>query len=137
MQGQRGRSERHSGVFLDMVHLILGIAIVILAVLSFINPEGNHMLFPLVFLLAALLNAVNGIFELKTRGRDKKKFGASILQLALAAGLMVLGRKRRQCLKCKKTDGSDRSESGAQLLQGLAGGSDNRKKRSILQHCSG
>ena len=76
MQGQRGRSERHSGVFLDMVHLILGIAIVILAVL---------------FLLAALLNAVNGIFELKTRGRDKKKFGASILQLALAAGLMVLG----------------------------------------------
>ena len=49
MQGQRGRSERHSGVFLDMVHLILGIAIVILAVLSFINPEGNHMLFPLVF----------------------------------------------------------------------------------------
>ena len=67
MQGQRGRSERHSGVFLDMVHLILGIAIVILAVLSFINPEGNHMLFPLVFLLAALLNAVNGIFELKTR----------------------------------------------------------------------
>ena len=91
MQGQRGRSERHSGVFLDMVHLILGIAIVILAVLSFINPEGNHMLFPLVFLLAALLNAVNGIFELKTRGRDKKKCGASILQLALAAGLMVLG----------------------------------------------
>ena len=91
MQGQRGRSERHSGVFLDMVHLMLGIAIVILAVLSFINPEGNHMLFPLVFLLAALLNAVNGIFELKTRGRDKKQFGASILQLALAAGLMVLG----------------------------------------------
>ena len=40
MQGQRGRSERHSGVFLDMVHLILGIAIVILAVLSFINPES-------------------------------------------------------------------------------------------------
>ena len=72
MQGQRGRSERHSGVFLDMVHLILGIAIVILAVLSFINPEGNHMLFPLVFLLAALLNAVNGIFELKTREGIRK-----------------------------------------------------------------
>ena len=54
MHGQRGRGERHAGIFLDMAHLILGIAIVILAVLSFINPEGNHMLFPLVFLLAAL-----------------------------------------------------------------------------------
>lgn len=91
MHGQRGRSERHAGVFLDVVHLVLGIAIVILAVLSFINPEGNHMLFPLVFLLAALLNGINGIFEFKTHGRDKKKFGASLLQLALAAGLTVLG----------------------------------------------
>lgn len=66
MQGQRGRNERRAGVFLDMAHLILGIAIVIFAVLSFISPEGNRMLFPLVFLLAALLNGIKGIFELKT-----------------------------------------------------------------------
>ena len=72
MHGQRGRGERHAGIFLDMAHLILGIAIVILAVLSFINPEGNHMLFPLVFLLAALLNAVSGIFECKTWGRIRR-----------------------------------------------------------------
>ena len=91
MHGQRGRGERHAVVFLDMAHLILGIAIVILAVLSFINPEGNHMLFPLVFLLAALLYAVSGIFECKTWGRDKKKFRLGILQLVLAVGLGVLG----------------------------------------------
>ena len=86
MHGQRGRGERHAGIFLDMAHLILGIAIVILAVLSFINPEGNHMLFPLVFLLA-----VSGIFECKTWGRDKKKRRQGILQLVLAALLAVLG----------------------------------------------
>ena len=56
--GQRGRNERRAGVFLDVAHLILGIAIVIFAVLSIINPEGNKMLFPLVFLLAALLNGI-------------------------------------------------------------------------------
>lgn len=91
MQGQRGRGERHSGVFLDMAHLILGIAIVILAVLSFINPEGNNMLFPLVFLLAALLNAISGVFECKTWGRDKKKRRQGILKLALALVLAILG----------------------------------------------
>jgi len=63
MQGQRGRNERRAGVFLDVAHLILGIAIVIFAVLSFFDPEGNEMLFPLVFLLAALLNGINGVFE--------------------------------------------------------------------------
>ena len=49
------------------------------------------MLFPLVFLLAALFNAVSGIFECKTWGRDKKKFRLGILQLVLAVGLGVLG----------------------------------------------
>lgn len=90
MHGQRGRGERHAGIFLDAAHLILGIVIVILAVLSFMNPEGNHMLFPLVFLLAAMLNAVSGIFEVKTWGRDKKKLRFGLFQLILAAGLFVL-----------------------------------------------
>ena len=91
MQGQRGRNERRAGVFLDMAHLILGIAIVIFAVLSFISPEGNRMLFPLVFLLAALLNGIKGIFELKTCARDKKRFWLGIFQLLLGAGLGLLG----------------------------------------------
>ncbi|MCC8025144.1 MAG: hypothetical protein LIP16_07560 [Clostridium sp.] len=91
MHSQRGRGERHSGIFLDGIHLILGIAIVILAVLSFMNPEGNLMLFPLVFLLAALLNAISGVFELKTWGRDKKKLRGGILQIVLAVGLGALG----------------------------------------------
>ena len=91
MHGQSRRGERRSGIFLDMAHLILGIAIVILAVLSFINPEGNIMLFPLVFVLAALLNAISGVFELKTCGRDKKRFRMGIFLLLLAAGLGLLG----------------------------------------------
>ena len=91
MQGQRGRNERRAGVFLDVAHLILGIAIVIFAVLSIINPEENEMLFPLVFLLAALLNGINGVFELKTCGRDKKRFRMGVFQLVLCAGLGLIG----------------------------------------------
>ena len=91
MQSQRGRGERHAGIFLDGVHLILGIAIVILAVLSFMNPEGNLMLFPLVFVLAALLNAISGIFELKIRSHNKKRLRGGLLQMALAAGFGALG----------------------------------------------
>ncbi|MGN0372000.1 MAG: DUF6637 family protein [Enterocloster sp.] len=91
MHGQRGRSERRSGVILDLVHLILGTAIVIFAILSFINPEGNLMLFPLVFLLSAVLNAVSSIFELKTCGRDKKRFRLGLFQMFLAAVLTFLG----------------------------------------------
>lgn len=49
------------------------------------------MLFPLVFLLAALLNGINGVFELKTCGRDKKRFRMGAFQMVLCAGLGLLG----------------------------------------------
>ncbi|MCB7320061.1 DUF6637 family protein [Lacrimispora sp. 210928-DFI.3.58] len=91
MHGHKGRSVRHAGVFLDVAHLILGTAIVILAVLSFINPEGNLMLFPLVFLLSAVLNGISCVFQLKTRGRDKRKFRVGVFQLLLAVFLGFLG----------------------------------------------
>lgn len=91
MHGQSRKGERRAGIFLDMAHLILGIAIVILAVLSFLNPEGNRMLFPLVFFLAALLNTISCVFALKTCKRDKKKFRMGLFQAVLAGGLVILG----------------------------------------------
>ena len=91
MHGQSRRMDRHTGVFLDVFHVVAGIGIVILAVLSFVNPEGNIMLFPLVFLLAGVLNTVNCVFELKTCGRNKKKRRFGILQAFLAAVLFLLG----------------------------------------------
>lgn len=91
MYGQSRKGERNAGIFLDVSHLIIGPGIVVLSVLSFINPEGNRMLFPLVFLLAALLNAINSVFELKTCGRDKKRFRLGLFQAFLAAGLGLLG----------------------------------------------
>ena len=91
MHGHRGRGERQAGILLDLTHLILGIAIVVLAVLSFINPDGNRLLFPPVFLLAALLNGLNSLFLIKTRGRDKKKLRRGIFQALVALALLFLG----------------------------------------------
>ena len=108
MQGQRGRNERRAGVFLDMAHLILGIAIVIFAVLSFISPEGNRMLFPLVFLLAALLNGIKGIFELKTCARDKKRFRLGNLPAASWSRSWASWRvKRRKSMVSRIDDGRE------------------------------
>ncbi len=84
-------SERRGGLFLDAAHFVLGIGIVVLAVLSFINPEGNQMLFPLVFLLAAALNGLSGTFELKAGERGRKQVGRGLLRLLLTAFLLGMG----------------------------------------------
>ena len=47
---------------LDMLHIVVGILIVIFAVLAFLNPDENRILFPVIFLLAAAALLVAAAF---------------------------------------------------------------------------
>ena len=70
---------------LDMLHIVVGILIVIFAVLAFLNPDENRILF-----LAAVLNFANG-YDRYRRGRGRKhlRTGGMIL-MAVGAGLFLL-----------------------------------------------
>ena len=45
-------------LFLDLLHIIIGAVIVVLAVISFLNPEDHMIMFPIIFLLGAVLNLI-------------------------------------------------------------------------------
>ena len=51
---------RQPSRMLDMVHIIIGIVIVVMAVMAFIDPTENMVLFPLIFFAAAILKIVSG-----------------------------------------------------------------------------
>lgn len=71
---EKKRSGRVSSFVLDTLHVIVGILIVILAVLAFLNPDENRILFPAIFLLAALLNFANGYDRFhNNRGKKEKE----------------------------------------------------------------
>lgn len=94
MQGQgtngRSRSSRNLGYFLDLLHIGIGSIVVILAVLSFLNAENNLVLFPVIFMLAAVLNLVNGWVKIRQSGRDKKKIAGGAGLLLFGVGLVLL-----------------------------------------------
>ncbi|MCI8949601.1 MAG: hypothetical protein HFG49_06085 [Lachnospiraceae bacterium] len=84
--------------FLDFLHIAVGILIVVLAVFSFLNPDRNLVLFPVIFMLAAILNLVNGWVKIKRSGRDRKKqlsgaglllFGISLVLLSAVSALSI------------------------------------------------
>lgn len=75
---------------LDMIHVAVGILIVILAILAFLNPEDNMILFPVIFMLAGLLNLLNGLERFKNGRGQKKKRAYAILLLVTAGILFVL-----------------------------------------------
>lgn len=85
---------------LDYTHIGIGIIIVVLAVVSFLNPEGNMALFPLIFLLAGIMNLMSGLYHLRECGRDKKKkisavagtvIGALLVLLCIVSGISIWG----------------------------------------------
>ena len=92
MAGQeKKRNPRSSALVLDLLHIVIGILVVICAILAFLDPEGNSILFPVIFWLAAVLNGVMGGFRLRFSGHDRKKQAGGALQCLLSAVLITLG----------------------------------------------
>ncbi|MBQ2425240.1 MAG: hypothetical protein II263_01905, partial [Lachnospiraceae bacterium] len=66
---EKRRKVRGTTVALDTMHIVIGIAIVLMVVVSFLNPEEYMILFPIIFLLAAILNLVTGNHKLRRSKR--------------------------------------------------------------------
>lgn len=87
---ERGRSLRNASMIVDVLHIVVGILIVTLAVISFLNPEDHMFLFPAIFFLAGMLNLVNGIYKIRLSGREKKKKAVGIAVLMFGFLLIAL-----------------------------------------------
>ncbi len=88
-QGRR-KSPRNTTLILDWLHIIIGVLVVAMAVIAFIDPENNMILFPVIFFLTAVLNTVNGVYRYRQSGRDKKKKALAIGLLTIAVFLLAM-----------------------------------------------
>ncbi len=88
---ERRKNPRNTALVIDLLHIAVGILVVICAVLAFLNPEKHQFLFPVIFLLAALLNGVNGWFKWRASGRDRKRKMSAAMSCIIAALLLLVG----------------------------------------------
>lgn len=42
------KSPRNAALILDWIHIVIGFLVVLFAVIAFLNPEDNRILFPLI-----------------------------------------------------------------------------------------
>lgn len=87
---EKHRTPRNITLIIDWLHIVLGFLIVLMAIITFLNPERYMFLFPFIFLLAAVLNLLNGIHRYRQSGRTKKKKMTAAGQLLIAAFLLVI-----------------------------------------------
>ncbi len=86
----RRRKARGTSMALDTMHIVIGILVVIMAAVSFINPEEYMILFPVIFLLASILNLATGRYKFKRAKRDQRKKAAAVFQMAFGGILVAL-----------------------------------------------
>ncbi|MEG0369029.1 MAG: DUF6637 family protein [Hungatella sp.] len=86
----RRRTPKNATLIMDWIHIVIGVLIVLMALIAFLNPEENQLLFPLIFLLAAILNLLNGVYRFRRSGHEKKKKALGIGQLVIALFLFLM-----------------------------------------------
>ena len=74
-ENNKRRKVRSESMALDAMHIIIGIAVVVMAVISFLDTERYMFLFPAIFFLAAVLNLVTGKYWLS---RTKRENGGGV-----------------------------------------------------------
>ncbi len=84
------RNVRNTEAALDLLHIAIGLIIVVMAVISFTNPDDHLTLFPCIFFLASVLNLVNGYVKISRAGRDNKKKAGGICLILFAVALIAL-----------------------------------------------
>ncbi len=70
---------------LDILNVLLGVGVVVLAVMAFINTDNNKWLFPIIFMMGGVMNLFTGI---KAMMMDRKVTG--IVSVVAAAVLAVI-----------------------------------------------
>ena len=75
---------------LDAMHIIIGIAVVVMSVISFLDPEEYMFLFPVIFFLAAVLNLATGKYWLSRTKRERRRRTAAVFQMAFGTVLLII-----------------------------------------------
>ncbi len=88
---EKKRNPRNGAMILNVVHVALGLLIVILGILTFLDPENHMFFFPVIFFLGGLLNLTDGICISRRSAREKKSRRAGWLLTAVGVFLLVIG----------------------------------------------
>ncbi len=87
---EKRKNTRNEALVQDVIHVIIGVVTVVLSVITFLDPEGNSVLLPVIFFLAAFLNGMNGFHKYQNSGRDRKKKRGAFMQLLAAVFLFLV-----------------------------------------------
>lgn len=87
---RKSKNPRTYQMMVDVLHVLICICIVVLAVLAFLNPAEYQVVYPIIFFLAAVLNAIEASSKLRRDNKGKNHKAASFGFGLVALVLLIL-----------------------------------------------
>ncbi|MDO4487870.1 MAG: hypothetical protein Q4B67_02100 [Eubacteriales bacterium] len=89
MATKKKYSPRKIGLLIDSAHFVLGTAIIVMAVMAIFNPDSYKVLFPVIFMLAGIIDYVNAWFQITAYQRNRSKRIGGFVYLII--GILLTG----------------------------------------------
>lgn len=89
MSENRKRSGEKWTIF-QTVHIVVGIVIIVMSIIAFINPNDNRLVFPTIFALAAFLSFMRFMNHMRLYSAEKKQVIYGLIDGFIALFLTVL-----------------------------------------------
>ncbi len=83
-------SPRRTGNIIDSVHIVIGVAVTIMAVFAIFEPVKYMFLFPIIFFLSSILSGVTCWYSFVSYKRLRKIKVAGIVYLIVTVLLLAL-----------------------------------------------
>lgn len=88
---EKKKQTRNTVLLFDLAYITMGVVIILLAVLAFLNPEENRILFPLIFFVSTVMYGMQSRnLYVKCKKEKKNKLGVFAL-LCVAVALFLVG----------------------------------------------
>ena len=83
-ENNKRRKVRSESMALDAMHIIIGIAVVVMSVISFLDTERYMFFFPV-----AVLNLATGKYWLSRTKRERRRRTAAVFQMGFGTVLLI------------------------------------------------
>lgn len=84
------KTSRRGVSAMDVIHTILGVAVLVLFIIIAIDFDANRKLLPYVMLLVSVMNGADAIYKIQHLPHGKKRLGGVFLSFGAAIAFFII-----------------------------------------------
>ena len=84
------KTSRRRIALMDIIHTVLGVAVVVLFIIMALDFDANRRLLPFIVLLVSVMNGAEAVYKIQHLPHGRKSFGGVFLSLGLAVVFLLI-----------------------------------------------